>query len=68
MAINSQMVQKGLDLGMSHFGRVPLAMEKYELPNPVTVGRFGVSAEMSTTADGGDLIKQTRTVGGGITP
>jgi hypothetical protein len=44
------------------------AVEEDELTNPVAIRFLGIAAEMAAPADDRDLVKQTGTVGGKITP
>ena len=67
-ALDRQIVQKGFDLDRTHFHRMAFALEQDELTNPVTISFLGVSAEMATPADDGNLVEQAGTVGRGITP
>jgi hypothetical protein len=67
-AVHRQIVQKGFDLGRTHFRGTAFATEQNELSSPVTISLLGVAAEMPTRADDGNLVEQAGTVGRGITP
>ncbi len=67
-ALHRQIVQKGFDLGRTHFRGMAFAVEQDELTNPVAIRLLGVAAEMATPADDGNLVEQAGTVGRGITP
>ena len=43
-------------------------MEENKLTNPVAVRLLGVAAEMATSADDGNLVEQTGTIGKNFTP
>jgi hypothetical protein len=63
MAVYGQMIEKRLNFGCAHFVWMSLTVKQYEVSCPVTIGGFGISTEMSTTANDGKLIKQAWEIG-----
>jgi hypothetical protein len=68
VALHRQIIQKNLDLCRTHLSWMAFAVEEDKLTNPVAVRLLGVAAEMATSADDGNLVEQTGTVGKDFTP
>jgi hypothetical protein len=60
VALRSEMTEKSLDLGLSHFGRVPAGMENHETLYPIGICLLGSNAIVQRPQAIAQLIQQAR--------
>lgn len=66
--IDSKVIKERFDLRRSKLKGVAFAVEKNELPGPVSISLLGIPTEMPTAAYDRKLIEQSRPGSGIVTP